>query len=104
MSSIRILLADDHALVRQGTRRILEEHPDFEVIGEAEDGEQALELNASPESRRRDYGYSYAETQRVDVVRKINRSSPKTRILILSAYDDDEYIFGLLKQVLPAIY
>lgn len=97
MSPIRIMLADDHALVRQGTRRILEEHPDFRVVGEAENGEQALELvkHLNPDVAILDI--RMPKLSGVDVVRGINGSSPETKILILSAYDDDEYILALME-------
>ena len=97
MSTIRIILAEDHALVRQGTRRILEEHPDFKVVGEAENGEQALELvkHLNPDVAILDI--RMPKLSGVDVVREINGSSPETKILILSAYDDDEYILALME-------
>ena len=97
MSYIRILLAEDHALVRQGTRRILEEHPDLQVVGEAEDGEQALELvkRLNPDVAILDI--RMPGLSGVDVVRQINGNSPATRILILSAFDDDEYILALME-------
>ena len=97
MPIIRIILADDHALVRQGTRRILEEQQDFQVIGEAERGEQALELikRLSPDVAVLDI--RMPGLSGVEVVREVNGSSPGTRILILSAYDDDEYILDLME-------
>jgi DNA-binding NarL/FixJ family response regulator len=97
MSNIRIVLAEDHALVRQGTRRILEEHPDLKVIGEAEDGGQALELvrHLNPDVAILDI--RMPKLSGVDTARQINGSSPQTRILVLSAYDDDEYILALME-------
>ena len=97
MSTIRIILADDHALVRQGTRRILEEHPDLRVVGEAENGEQALELvrRLTPDVAILDI--RMPKLGGVDATRKINEDSPNTKILVLSAYDDDEYILALME-------
>jgi DNA-binding NarL/FixJ family response regulator len=97
MSTIQIVLADDHALVRQGTKRILEEDSDLKVVGEAENGEQALELikRLNPDVAVLDI--RMPKINGVEVVRKINGSSPKTKILILSAYDDDEYILALME-------
>ena len=97
MSTIRILLADDHALVRQGTRRILEEQQDFRVVGEAEDGKQALELvkRLKPDVVLLDI--RMPQLSGVDVVRELSKSSRETKILILSAYDDDEYILALME-------
>jgi DNA-binding NarL/FixJ family response regulator len=97
MATIRILLADDHALVRQGTRRILEEHADLKVVGEAEDGEKALELvkHLSPDLAILDI--RMPRLNGVDAVHQINECSPETKILVLSAYDDDEYILALME-------
>jgi DNA-binding NarL/FixJ family response regulator len=97
MATIRIMLAEDHALVRQGTRRILEEHPDLTVVGEAENGEQALELvrRLNPDVAILDI--RMPKLGGVDVARQINGCSPNTRILVLSAYDDDEYILALME-------
>lgn len=97
MSPIRIILAEDHALVRQGTRRILEEYPDLIVVGEAENGEQALELvkRLNPDVAILDI--CMPGLNGVDIVREVNESSLPTKILILSAYDDDDYILALME-------
>jgi len=81
MSSIRILIADDHTLVRDGTRRILEAEPDLEVVGEALDGEEAIRL----------------ATELKAATRQIKRECPEISVLILSAYDDDQFVFRLLQ-------
>jgi DNA-binding NarL/FixJ family response regulator len=97
METIRIILAEDHALVRQGTRHLLEEYADFSVVGEAENGEQALELvkRLNPDVAILDI--QMPKLSGIDVVHEIGESSPKTKILILSAYDDDEYILALME-------
>ncbi|MDO8578366.1 MAG: response regulator transcription factor [Dehalococcoidales bacterium] len=97
MSPIRIMLADDHALVRQGTRRILEEHRDLIVVGEAENGEEALELvkRLNPDVAILDI--RMPGLSGVGVVSGIKQSSLQTKILILSAFDDDEYILALME-------
>lgn len=97
MITTRILLADDHSLVRQGTRRILEEHPDFTVVGEAGNGEQALELVKLLNPDIVILDIRMPGLSAVEVVREINGRSPETRILILSAYDDDEYILSFME-------
>lgn len=96
-SSTRILLADDHALVRQGTRRILEDHVDLVVVGEAEDGQQTLELveRLAPDVLILDI--RMPKLSGVGVVREINGRSPGTKILILSAHDYDEYVLALME-------
>jgi DNA-binding NarL/FixJ family response regulator len=96
-ASIRIVLAEDHSLVREGTRRILEEQPDMQVVGEAEDGEQAVEL---VERLRPDVAVldiRMPAMSGVDVVRAINGTCPETRLLVLSAYADDEYVLALME-------
>lgn len=97
MITTRILLADDHSLVRQGTRRILEEHSDFTVVGEAGNGEQALELVKLLNPDIVILDIRMPGLSAVEVVREINGRSPETRILILSAYDDDEYILSFME-------
>jgi DNA-binding NarL/FixJ family response regulator len=91
------MLADDHTLVRQGTRRILEEHPDLRVVCEADNGEQALELvrRLTPDVAILDI--RMPKLGGVDVAREINGGSPNTKILVLSAHDDDEYILALME-------
>ena len=97
MITTRILLADDHSLVRQGTRRILEEHPDFTVVGEAGNGEQTLELVKLLNPDIVILDIRMPGLSAVEVVREINERSPETKILILSAYDDDEYILSFME-------
>lgn len=94
---IRVLLADDHAVVRQGIRRFLEEADDMEVVAEAGDGREALE-------RVREYRPDVAvldirmpEMSGVEATRRIKERFPGVRVLILTAYDDDPYVFALLQ-------
>lgn len=97
MDSIRIVLAEDHALMREGTHRILEQYSDFEVVGEAEDGEQALELikNTNPDVAVLDI--RMPKLNGVEVVRRMKSCCPDTKALMLTAYDDDDYIFALME-------
>lgn len=97
MATIRVMLADDHALVRQGTRRILEEQGDLNVVGEADNGEQALELINSLHPDVAIIDIQMPKVSGVDVVRKTIGSSPNTKLLVLSAHDNDEYIFALME-------
>lgn len=97
MTTIRVMLADDHALVRQGTRRILEEQGDLNVVGEADNGEQALELINSLHPDVAIIDIQMPRVSGVDVVRKAIGSAPNTKLLVLSAHDNDEYIFALME-------
>ncbi len=95
--SIRVLLADDHALVRQGIRRFLDEAGDIEVVVEVGDGQEAVRL---AESHRPDVvimDIRLPGMSGVEATREIKRRLPQIRVLVLTAYDDDPYIFALLQ-------
>ncbi|MBI4303047.1 MAG: response regulator transcription factor [Chloroflexi bacterium] len=97
MDKIRIVIADDHAVVRQGTRGLLEREEDLEVVGEAGDGEEAVKLieRLCPDVAIVDI--SMPKLNGVEVTRQVKPHCPSTAILILTAYDDDEYVFALLE-------
>jgi DNA-binding NarL/FixJ family response regulator len=97
METIKIVLAEDHALMRAGTRHILEQYPDLEVVGEAEDGQQAVELikNLKPDIAILDI--RMPKLNGIEVVRQGKSLSPNTKTLMLTAYDDDEYILALME-------
>lgn len=97
MKKIRILLADDHAVVREGTRRVVEQEPDFEVVAEAGDGEEAVRLatECSPDVALIDI--VMPKLNGIEATRQIKKICPDVAVLILSAYDDDQFIFGLLE-------
>lgn len=97
MEKIRIVIADDHWLMRDGTRHILEECPTFEVVGDAEDGEQALELIERLQPDIVVLDIRMPKLSGIEVVRETRKVSPNTRSLILTAYDDDAYIFALIE-------
>src|SRR4030042_2779860 len=97
MNSTTILLADDHVLVRQGTRELLEHENDLLVVGEAGDGEEAVELAASLHPDVVIMDIAMPKMSGIEATRKIKSMQPATAVLILSAYDDDQYIFALLE-------
>lgn len=97
MRKIRILIADDHAVVREGTRRILEQEPDMEVVGEAGDGEEAVNLATSLKPDVAIVDVSMPKMDGIEATRKIKAACPSINVLILSAYDDDQFIFSLLE-------
>jgi len=97
MEKIRILLADDHAIVRAGIRQFLESAPDIEVVAEAGDGEQAMLLiqTASPDVAVLDIQMPKATG--IEVTRWAKANAQGVGILILTAYDDDPYVMAVLQ-------
>jgi len=96
-NSIRVLLADDHAVVRQGIRRFLEEAGDVEVVAEASDGAEALRLVEAHQPDVAVLDIRMPEVTGVEATRRIKVRFPQVRVLILTAYDDDPYVFALLQ-------
>ncbi len=94
---IRVLLADDHAVVRQGIRRFLEEAGDIEVVAEAGDGREALERVREHRPDIAVLDIRMPEMSGVEMTRRVKERFPDVRVLILTAYDDDPYIFALLQ-------
>src|SRR5215472_3285872 len=94
---IRVLLADDHALVREGTRRLLEAEPDVEVVAEAASGEEAVTaaIKLHPEIAIMDI--AMPGMGGIEATRAIKASCPGTAVLVLSAYDDEPYLIALLE-------
>jgi DNA-binding NarL/FixJ family response regulator len=97
VQKIRAVLADDHALVRQGISRFLEESGEITVVAEAEDGERALELVAEHKPDIAILDIRMPKLSGVDLARRIKAEYPEVKILMLTAYDDDPYVFALLQ-------
>lgn len=97
MDKIRILIADDHAVVREGTRQFLEREDDLEVVGEAADGEEAIRLVGSLNPDVAIMDISMPNIDGIEATRQIKAKYPKVAVLILSAYDDDQFVFSLLE-------
>lgn len=97
MGKTRILIADDHAMVREGTRKLLEQEPDLEVVAEVADGEAAVKAaeELSPDIALLDVAMPRMDG--IEATRRIKALCPNTTVLILSAYDDDQFIFSLLE-------
>jgi DNA-binding NarL/FixJ family response regulator len=95
MPKIRILIADDHTLVRQGLRSLLQAEPDVEIIAEAETGREAVQLaqTLKPDVVLMDIAMPLLSG--LEATRQITRLVPGTRVLILSSYSDDEYVHQL---------
>ena len=94
--AIRVLLADDHALVRQGFRRILEDEPDIEVVGEAGGGAEAIALDQQLEPDVVVLDMSMPEINGLHAAIEILRRRPDRPIMILSMFDDPQYVRNAL--------
>ena len=97
MKKIKILIADDHAFVREGTRRILEQEPDLEVVAEAGDGEEAVRLASDLKPDVAIIDVAMPKLDGIEATRQIKALCPAVAVLVLSAYDDDQFVFGLLE-------
>jgi len=97
MDKIKIIIADDHAVVREGTRALLEKEEDMEVVGEASDGEEALRIIEKKHPDVAILDISMPKLSGIEVTRRIKPLFPSLAILILTAYDNDEYVFALLE-------
>ena len=95
--SIRVLIADDQALMRAGFRLILQGEPDIEVVGEAADGEAAVEAarRLRPEVALIDVRMPRVDG--IEATRRLKQEAPEVRVLILTTYDLDEYVYEALR-------
>jgi len=97
MGKIKILIADDHAVVREGTRQILEQEQDLEVVAEAGNGEEAVELATRFKPDIAIIDIAMPKVDGIEATRQIKALCPAIAVLILTAYDDDQFIFSLLE-------
>ncbi|SMC77548.1 response regulator [Lentzea albidocapillata] len=95
--TVRILLADDHALVRRGVRMILDNEPDLEVVGEAGDGAEAISLARRDKPDLAILDIAMPRLTGLQAARELSRLLPDLRILILTMYDNEQYFFEALK-------
>ena len=96
MTKLQILLADDHAVVREGLKRLIEAQPDMMVIGEAADGREAVEkaTGLCPDVAVLDV--SMGEMNGVEATRRLRELCPKTKVLALTVHEDKSYLRELL--------
>lgn len=97
VNKIRVLLAEDHVVVREGTRELVQREQDMEVVGEAGDGEEAIELTAKLQPDVVIMDIAMPKLNGIEATKQIKAHHPATIVLILTAYDTDQYIFALLE-------
>lgn len=97
MRRVRVLVADDHTIVRQGLIEILGRTGDFDVVGEAADGREALAkaLESKPDVVVLDI--SMPGLNGLEAARRIHKALPDTRVLVLTMHDDDEYVLNMVR-------
>lgn len=94
---IRVFIVDDHPVVRHGLRSLLAGHPDLDVVGEAGDGAQALAWLASNEADVLLLDIQMKGQSGLDVARRLRRSHPDLKIVVLTTYDDETYVHEALE-------
>jgi two-component system, NarL family, response regulator NreC len=97
MGALRIVLADDHTLFRQGLRRVLQEQAGWQVVAEASDGAEAVRLTLEHEPHLAILDVAMPRLNGVEATRQITRRLPDVRVLIVSMYSDDVYITQALQ-------
>jgi NarL family two-component system response regulator LiaR len=97
LDQLRILLVDDHVVMRQGTRQLLEHEPDMQVVGEAGDGEEAVALASRLKPDVIVMDVAMPKVSGVEATRQIKQLLPSAVVLVLTGYDYDEYVFSLLE-------
>lgn len=94
---IKILIADDHEILREGIRRMIDKEPDMEVVGEAEDGRSAVKLSKKLAPDIVPMDITMPDLNGMDATRKIVSETPGVKVLALSMHQDRKYVTGMLE-------
>lgn len=94
--TIRVVIADDHTVVRKGIRDLLLDEGDIAVVGEARNGHEAVDLAVALQPDVVVMDIAMPELSGVEATRALRAQAPAVRVLVLTSYDDDPYIYGLL--------
>jgi len=97
MDKIRILLADDHTLIRTGIATLLQTNRDFEIVGEAQDGEEAVEKTGQLRPDVLVIDLSMPKLSGIEATRIIKRKYPDVNVLVLTMHESEEYVYQILK-------
>ncbi|MBM3469319.1 MAG: response regulator transcription factor [Armatimonadetes bacterium] len=95
--TIRLIVADDHAIVREGIKRLLQAEPDIEVVGEAGDGVAAVEMAQDLKPDVVCLDVSMPRMNGVEATRRIRASLPDVGVVVLTMHEDEDYVFELVK-------
>ena len=94
---IRVIIADDHAVLREGTRQLLQKESDLEVVGEAGDGMETVELVKKTKPDVAIVDIAMPKLNGIEATKQIKAISPSTAVLILTGYEYNQYVFALLE-------
>jgi DNA-binding NarL/FixJ family response regulator len=97
MKKTRILIADDHDVVRSGLRMLLRSSPDFSIVAEAADGEEAVRLVEKHKPDIAILDISMPKVDGIEATKMIRKNSPDVKIIILTVHEDEEYVYEILK-------
>jgi len=97
MDKIKVMLVEDHVLVREGTRELLDREQDIQVVAEAGDGEEAIWLASARHLDVIVMDIAMPKLNGLEATRRIKAANSQVAVLVLTAYDDDEYVFAFLE-------